>query len=140
MFRGEPLCHDSRSPRALFEVCNQTLESIAEEVKNSRASIAAFIQFTSVFPLFSFPSPDECALTDHFQHCSTSQVGGGESKLMGSLRGTALQQDLYIAVSAASSWLDAAENQLLSGPVLLSEDTETQLANIEVAHNCHAAI
>lgn len=59
---------------------------------------------------------------------------------MGSLRGTALQQDLYLAVSAASSWLDAAENQLLSGPVLLSEDTETQLANIEVAHDCHAAI
>lgn len=90
VFRGEPVGHDSRSPRALFEVCSQTLESIAEE------------------------------------------VGGGESKLMGSLRGTALQQDLYSAVLAASSWLDAAENQLLSGPVLLSEDTETQLANIEV--------
>lgn len=67
-------------------------------------------------------------------------MGGGESKLMGSLRGTALQQDLYSAVSAASSWLDAAENQLLSGPVLLSEDTETQLANIEVAHCCRAAV
>lgn len=59
---------------------------------------------------------------------------------MGSLRGTALQQDLYLAVSAASSWLDAAEKQLLSGPVLLSEDTETQLANIEVARCCYAAV
>uniref|UniRef100_A0A3B4YE87 Spectrin repeat containing nuclear envelope protein 1 n=1 Tax=Seriola lalandi dorsalis TaxID=1841481 RepID=A0A3B4YE87_SERLL len=42
-----------------------------------------------------------------------------------------LQQDMYAAVSAASSWLDAAENQLLSGPVLLSEDTETHLTNLE---------
>lgn len=68
-------------------------------------------------------------------------MGGGESKLIGSLRGSA-QQDLYSAVSAASSWLDAAENQLLSGPVLLSEDTETQFANIEVVVRCccYAAI
>uniref|UniRef100_M3ZLV0 KASH domain-containing protein n=1 Tax=Xiphophorus maculatus TaxID=8083 RepID=M3ZLV0_XIPMA len=43
-----------------------------------------------------------------------------------------VQQDLYAAVSAASTWLDSAENQLLSGPVLLSEDTETQLTNLEV--------
>lgn len=64
--------------------------------------------------------------------CFTSQVAGGDSKLIGSMRGTTLQQDLYSAVSAASSWLDAAENQLLSGPVLLSEDTETQLTNLEV--------
>lgn len=56
----------------------------------------------------------------------------GDSKLVGSLGGTTVQQDLYAAVSAASSWLDAAENQLLSGPVLLSEDTETQLTNLEV--------
>lgn len=57
---------------------------------------------------------------------------GGDSKLVGSLKRTTVQQDLYAAVSAASSWLDAAENQLLSGPVLLSEDTETQLTNLEV--------
>lgn len=49
-----------------------------------------------------------------------------------SLGETTVQQELYAAVSAASSWLDAAENQLLSGPVLLSEDTETQLTNLEV--------
>uniref|UniRef100_A0A3P8TBY5 Spectrin repeat containing nuclear envelope protein 1 n=1 Tax=Amphiprion percula TaxID=161767 RepID=A0A3P8TBY5_AMPPE len=79
VFRGEPVSQDSRSPRALFEACSQSLERIAEEVK-----------------------------------CKIS-----------------LQQDLYAAVSAASTWLDAAENQLLSGPVLLSEDTETQLSNIE---------
>uniref|UniRef100_A0A3B4FY37 KASH domain-containing protein n=1 Tax=Pundamilia nyererei TaxID=303518 RepID=A0A3B4FY37_9CICH len=48
-----------------------------------------------------------------------------------SLGGATIQQDLYAAVSAASSWLDAAENQLLAGPVLLSEDTETQLTHLE---------
>lgn len=55
-----------------------------------------------------------------------------DANLDGSLRGTLVQQQLYSAVSAASFWLDAAENQLLSGPVLLSEDTETALANFEV--------
>lgn len=55
-----------------------------------------------------------------------------DGHLVGSLRGTSVQQQLYSAVSAASSWLDTAENQLLSGPVLLSEDTETQLTNFEV--------
>ena len=43
-----------------------------------------------------------------------------------------MQQELYAAVSAASSWLDGAESQVLTGPVLLSEDTETQLAHMEV--------
>ncbi|XP_042156778.1 nesprin-1 isoform X2 [Oncorhynchus tshawytscha] len=42
-----------------------------------------------------------------------------------------VQEELYAAVSAASSWLDSAENNVLSGPVLLSEDTETQLSNLE---------
>lgn len=56
------------------------------------------------------------------------QAANGEGKL----GGTTIQQDLYAAVSAASSWLDAAENQLLTGPVLLSEDTETHLTNLEV--------
>lgn len=55
-----------------------------------------------------------------------------DGSLVGSMRGTSVQQQLYSAVSAASSWLDAAENQLLSGPVLLSENTETQLTNFEV--------
>lgn len=64
--------------------------------------------------------------------CSSSQAARGDSKLATSLGGTTVQQDLYAAVSAASSWLDVAENQLLSGPVLLSEDTETQLTNLEV--------
>lgn len=67
---------------------------------------------------------------------SSSQAVGGDSKLAVSF-GATVQQDLYAAVSAASSWLDAAENQLLSGPVLLSEDTETQLANLEVSGNKH---
>ncbi|XP_031656062.1 nesprin-1 isoform X1 [Oncorhynchus kisutch] len=46
-------------------------------------------------------------------------------------RGVSVQEELYAAVSAASSWLDSAENNVLSGPVLLSEDTETQLSNLE---------
>lgn len=79
---------------------------------------------------------DKIILTDSFQCTESvffvSQAVGGDSKLVGSLKRTTVQQDLYAAVSAASSWLDAAENQLLSGPVLLSEDTETQLTNLEV--------
>uniref|UniRef100_A0A3Q3Q2J9 KASH domain-containing protein n=1 Tax=Monopterus albus TaxID=43700 RepID=A0A3Q3Q2J9_MONAL len=63
--------------------------------------------------------------------CSSSQATGGDSKSAGSSGGAAVQQDLYAAVSAASSWLDAAESQLLSGPVLLSEDIDTQLKNLQ---------
>lgn len=62
---------------------------------------------------------------------SCPQAAGSDSKLAASFGGT-VQQDLYAAVSAASSWLDAAENHLLSGPVLLSEDAESQLTNLEV--------
>ncbi|XP_029965559.1 nesprin-1 isoform X1 [Salarias fasciatus] len=89
VLRGEVSSQGSRSPRALFEACSQTLQGIAQEVR------------------------------------------GGESSLALSSGGPAVLQDLYAAVSAASSWLDAAENILLSGPVLLSEDTEAQLTNIE---------
>lgn len=63
------------------------------------------------------------------------QAAGSDSKLAASFGGTTVQEDLYAAVSAASSWLDAAENHLLSGPVLLSEDAETQLTNLEVNEN-----
>ncbi|KAJ8270593.1 hypothetical protein GJAV_G00116870 [Gymnothorax javanicus] len=42
-----------------------------------------------------------------------------------------LEQQLYAAVSASSSWLDGVENNLFSGPVLLAEDTETHLCNQE---------
>ncbi|XP_037304616.2 nesprin-1 isoform X8 [Pungitius pungitius] len=72
-----------------------------------------------------------------FEACSQTleriahKTADGDSKLAASLGGAAVQQDLYAAVSAASSWLDSAENQLLSGPVLLSDDTETQLSNLE---------
>uniref|UniRef100_A0A3P9N9B2 Uncharacterized protein n=1 Tax=Poecilia reticulata TaxID=8081 RepID=A0A3P9N9B2_POERE len=55
-----------------------------------------------------------------------------DGKLAALLGSERVQQDLYAAVSAASTWLDSAENQLLSGPILLSEDTETQLTNLEV--------
>ncbi|KAF3849909.1 hypothetical protein F7725_019628 [Dissostichus mawsoni] len=89
VFRGVSASQDSRSPRALFEACSQTLEIIALETAD------------------------------------------GDRKRKSSSGETTVQQDLYAAVSAASSWLDAAENQLLSGPVLLSEDTSTQLTNLE---------
>ncbi|XP_026174038.1 nesprin-1 isoform X1 [Mastacembelus armatus] len=75
-----------------------------------------------------------------FEACSQTleriaqEATGRDSKSTGSLGGATVQQDLYTAVSAASSWLDAAENQLLSGPVLLSEDIETQLKNLESLH------
>ncbi|XP_026197444.1 nesprin-1 isoform X3 [Anabas testudineus] len=72
-----------------------------------------------------------------FEACSQTleriaqEAAGGDSKHSGSSGVATLQQDLYAAVSAASSWLDTAENQLLSGPMLMSEDTETQLTNLE---------
>ncbi|XP_063352154.1 nesprin-1 isoform X7 [Pelmatolapia mariae] len=82
-------------------------------------------------------SQDSCSPRASFEACSqtleriTEEAAGSESKLAASLGGATIQQDLYAAVSAASSWLDAAENQLLAGPVLLSEDTETQLTHLE---------
>ncbi|KAK1888724.1 Nesprin-1, partial [Dissostichus eleginoides] len=72
-----------------------------------------------------------------FEACSQTleiialETADGDRKRKSSSGETTVQQDLYAAVSAASSWLDAAENQLLSGPVLLSEDTSTQLTNLE---------
>ncbi|XP_055088334.1 LOW QUALITY PROTEIN: nesprin-1-like [Periophthalmus magnuspinnatus] len=71
-----------------------------------------------------------------FETCSQTleridQETGGESRSSTSSAGALVQHDLYSAVSAASTWLDAAENQLLSGPVLLSEDTEMQLTHLE---------
>lgn len=52
VFRGDPASQDSCSPRALFEACSQTLERIAEEVKNSRTLILALTFFPLVFPCF----------------------------------------------------------------------------------------
>ena len=43
-----------------------------------------------------------------------------------------MEQQLYAAVSATSSWLDQVENTLFSGSVLLAENAETQLLNQEV--------
>lgn len=42
------------------------------------------------------------------------------------------EKTLYEAVCSASTWLDGAENSLLSGPVLLSDDSEIQLCHLEV--------
>ncbi|KAI5615121.1 nesprin-1 isoform X2 [Silurus asotus] len=41
------------------------------------------------------------------------------------------ERTLYEAVCSASAWLDGAENSLLSGPVLLSDDSEVQLHHLE---------
>ncbi|KAF5900062.1 nesprin-1-like isoform X2, partial [Clarias magur] len=41
------------------------------------------------------------------------------------------ERNLYKAVCSASAWLDTAENSLLSGPVLLSDDSEVQLCHLE---------
>ncbi|KAL2082207.1 hypothetical protein ACEWY4_022025 [Coilia grayii] len=43
----------------------------------------------------------------------------------------AWELQLCAAVSVASCWLDSAESRLLSGPMLLSDDTETQLCHLE---------
>lgn len=43
-----------------------------------------------------------------------------------------MEQQLYSAVTATSSWVDDVENTLFSGPALLTENAETQLSNHEV--------
>uniref|UniRef100_A0A4W5RRV1 Spectrin repeat containing, nuclear envelope 1b n=1 Tax=Hucho hucho TaxID=62062 RepID=A0A4W5RRV1_9TELE len=53
------------------------------------------------------------------------QTGASEGKVI------LMEQHLYQAVSATSSWLDGVENTLFSGPVLLTENAETQLQNQE---------
>ncbi|XP_045579617.1 nesprin-1 isoform X1 [Salmo salar] len=53
------------------------------------------------------------------------QTGASEGKVI------PMEQHLYQAVSATSSWLDGVENTLFSGPVLLTENAETQLQNQE---------
>ncbi|XP_019750512.1 nesprin-1 isoform X11 [Hippocampus comes] len=82
-------------------------------------------------------SQDSRSPTALFEACSqaleriTKEAESGEQKMALSSCEMALQQNLYTAASAASAWLDAAENEMLSGPVLLSEDTETQLTHLE---------
>lgn len=58
---------------------------------------------------------------------SSPQTGGADCK-----RASDLEKALYEAVSSASSWLDNAENELVSGPLLLSDDSETHLGHLEV--------
>ncbi|XP_022518839.2 nesprin-1 isoform X7 [Astyanax mexicanus] len=55
-----------------------------------------------------------------------SKEGGANNK-----QSQALETTLYEAVSSASVWLDSAENTLLSGPMLLSDDSEIQLCHLE---------
>lgn len=43
-----------------------------------------------------------------------------------------MEQQLYVAVSSTSSWLDGVENIVLSGPMLLPENAETYLQEQEV--------
>ncbi|XP_077366762.1 nesprin-1 isoform X9 [Festucalex cinctus] len=82
-------------------------------------------------------SQDSSSPTALFEACSQAleriaeEAEGGDKKMPLSSGTMALQQNLYNAVSAASTWLDAAENEMLSGPVLLSENTETQLTHLE---------
>ncbi|KTG06491.1 hypothetical protein cypCar_00011069 [Cyprinus carpio] len=54
------------------------------------------------------------------------QTSGADIK-----RAHALKRALYEAVSSTSSWLDNAENELVSGPILLSDDSETHLGHLE---------
>lgn len=43
-----------------------------------------------------------------------------------------MEQQLYVAVSSTSSWLDGVENNVLSGPALLPENAESHLQEQEV--------
>lgn len=47
-------------------------------------------------------------------------------------QGMHIEQQLYSAVTATSSWLDEVENTLFSRSMLLTENAETQLSNHEV--------
>lgn len=47
-------------------------------------------------------------------------------------QGMQIEQQLYSAVTATSSWLDDVENTLFSRAMLLTENAETQLSNHEV--------
>ncbi|XP_056332550.1 nesprin-1-like isoform X3 [Danio aesculapii] len=42
-----------------------------------------------------------------------------------------MEQQLYSAITATSSWVDDVENTLFSGPALLTENADTQLSNHE---------
>uniref|UniRef100_A0A3P9H905 Uncharacterized protein n=1 Tax=Oryzias latipes TaxID=8090 RepID=A0A3P9H905_ORYLA len=75
--------------------------------------------------------PQLCSSAPKRRHGYGGAAASSEGKRAASFRGATVQQDLYAAVSAASSWLDTTENHLLSGPVLLSEDTHTQLTHLE---------
>lgn len=48
-------------------------------------------------------------------------------------QGMQIEQQLYSAVTATSSWLDDVENTLFSRSMLLTENAETQLSNHEVS-------
>ncbi|KAK0149352.1 Nesprin-1 [Merluccius polli] len=72
-----------------------------------------------------------------FEACSQTlealaqEASCGDAKAVRRPGEARVQQELCAAVATASSWLDVAENQLLSGPILLSEDTESQLYHLE---------
>ncbi|XP_041950505.1 nesprin-1 [Alosa sapidissima] len=75
--------------------------------------------FRAELPAHDGPSPR--TLFETF-----NQAGGSGAQLAGQ-RG----QQLCAAVAATSSWLDSAEAQLLSGPMLLSDHSEAQLCHLE---------
>ncbi|RXM34120.1 Nesprin-1 [Acipenser ruthenus] len=89
---------------------------------------------SSTVPLFKgeLPLQDKSSVRTLFSGFNqafedvSSKAGGVEKK------GLDLEQRLYSAVCASSSWLDGVENSLFAGPVLLAEDAETQLCNQEV--------
>uniref|UniRef100_A0A3B3YSL6 KASH domain-containing protein n=1 Tax=Poecilia mexicana TaxID=48701 RepID=A0A3B3YSL6_9TELE len=106
----------------------QCVASVGEELLSQHGTTNGDRCFDLyLYPCCSYP----LQLPSHSLIYSSPQAAGGDGKLAASLGSERVQQDLYAAVSAASTWLDSAENQLLSGPILLSEDTETQLTNLE---------
>lgn len=77
VFRGDPASQDSRSPRALFEACSQTLERIAEEVKNLRTLILALTFFLGISMLsrknkYIFIDRSQCVLPHRWQVVTVS--------------------------------------------------------------------
>uniref|UniRef100_A0A8C7KDH8 Spectrin repeat containing, nuclear envelope 1b n=1 Tax=Oncorhynchus kisutch TaxID=8019 RepID=A0A8C7KDH8_ONCKI len=95
-----------------LQLLQKTLEQDHKQQVLTSPSINAYSQWATLVERLFWFQPD--------------LTGASEGKVI------PMEQHLYQAVSATSSWLDDVENTLFSGPTLLTENAETQLQNQEV--------
>ncbi|XP_061097143.1 nesprin-1-like isoform X2 [Conger conger] len=118
----------SKELHTKLQLLHNTVEQDSKQPVYNRPS-----RVTSSGPLFKgeVQAQDKTSLKSLFGDFSQayeeacSQTGGAEKQSIH------LEQQLYAAVSASSSWLDGVESNLFSGPVLLAENAETHLCNQE---------